>query len=150
MAFHLSPLLAAVPILATDPPAWAGPVLVLARGRGQFHHPAHRQHGRPHHLAGGRVTTSPGPIMLSWQLWGAVIGGYITYAPRRRKGGKETMERKPLQTNARLKLRERSSGWGFFCRRHSRPAATRRFPFVPFLIAAAPASISPKTSFSEP
>src|ERR1700719_710051 len=73
----------------------------------------------------------PWPYYALMATIGAVIGGYITYAPDC-KGGKETMERKLSKRRAQ-KVQLRFERWGFWA--IAIPALLPPpFPFVPFLI----------------
>jgi len=139
MAFHLSPLLAAVPI-------WhrlrrlGGPGLVLLGVADNSIIP----------LTGSMDVLTiwlaarhhePWPYYAFMATLGAVIGGYITYALAR-KGGKETMERK-LSKRRAAKVARAFERWGFFA--VAIPALLPPpFPFVPFLIAAGAGQYPPK------
>ena len=83
----------------------------------------------------------PWPYYALMATFGAVIGGYITYALAR-KGGKETMERK-LSKKRAAQFSKAFARWGFAA--VAIPALMPPpFPFVPFLLAAGAMQYSPK------
>jgi membrane protein YqaA with SNARE-associated domain len=83
----------------------------------------------------------PWPYYAFMATFGAVLGGYITYAVAR-KGGKEAMERRLSKRKAK-QVSKTFERWGFFA--VAIPALMPPpFPFVPFLIAAGAMQYSPK------
>jgi membrane protein YqaA with SNARE-associated domain len=83
----------------------------------------------------------PWPYYAFMATFGAVIGGYLTYAIAR-KGGRKTMERKLSKKRARQVSRA-FERWGFFA--VAIPALMPPpFPFFPFLVAAGAGQYSPK------
>ena len=83
----------------------------------------------------------PWPFYAAMATFGAVLGGYITYAVAR-KGGKETMERKLSKRRAK-QVSKAFERWGFFA--VAIPALMPPpFPFLPFLLAAGAMQYSPK------
>jgi membrane protein YqaA with SNARE-associated domain len=83
----------------------------------------------------------PWPYYAFMATFGAVLGGYITYAMAR-KGGKEAMERRLSKRKAK-QVSKAFERWGFFA--VALPAVMPPpFPFVPFLLAAGAMQYSPK------